>query len=150
MFGKGVVSLALLVLFLASHGHVANAQCSDSYSFCGSLYSNCFGYLSGSMIKRICPRTCGACQPPACVDSSSACKVLTRYCSFTNVTVRGKTIKEYCKLSCANCPTTTPTYNGCSSNPCKNNGLCTQINNGFTCMCMPGYSGSDCGTRSSR
>ena len=177
MYGKGVVSLALLVLFLASHGHVANAQCSDFYSFCGSLYSNCYGYLNGMMIRMVCPLTCGVCQATVtvCVDSSPACRLMTRYCSFTNVTVLGKTIKEYCKLSCANCPsttttttttpfttttttrtttttafTTTTTYNGCLPNPCKNGATCSIYNNMIICLCPSGQTGADCATRSSR
>lgn len=33
---------------------------------------------------------------------------------------------------------------GCSSNPCRNGGLCSEVNNTFTCTCQPGYHGYFC------
>jgi EGF-like domain len=38
--------------------------------------------------------------------------------------------------------------NACSSGPCKNNGICSitpSTSTGYTCTCMPGYSGVTCG-----
>ena len=29
----------------------------------------------------------------------------------------------------------------CGSNPCYNNGTCIDIDNGYVCQCLPGYSG---------
>ena len=36
--------------------------------------------------------------------------------------------------------------NDCSSNPCENNGLCTDDVNRYTCTCPAGYTGTDCET----
>ena len=33
----------------------------------------------------------------------------------------------------------------CSSNPCKNNGTCTDDVNKYKCKCVPGYEGPNCG-----
>ena len=38
--------------------------------------------------------------------------------------------------------------NACSPSPCKNNGVCSltpSTSTGYTCTCMPGYSGVTCG-----
>ena len=35
--------------------------------------------------------------------------------------------------------------NECSPNPCKNGGRCTDLVNGFSCSCVAGYNGDDCG-----
>lgn len=32
----------------------------------------------------------------------------------------------------------------CESNPCLNNGTCTDEVNGFTCSCPPGFAGDQC------
>ena len=32
----------------------------------------------------------------------------------------------------------------CASNPCQNGGTCTDGINHYTCVCAPGYEGSDC------
>jgi len=34
----------------------------------------------------------------------------------------------------------------CASDPCKNNGTCTDRVNGFDCSCAPGVNGSQCET----
>ena len=34
----------------------------------------------------------------------------------------------------------------CGSNPCKNNGTCTDRVNGFNCSCVPGFNGAQCET----
>ena len=36
--------------------------------------------------------------------------------------------------------------NECSSNPCQNSGTCNDGVNGYTCDCIPGYIGNECGT----
>ena len=36
--------------------------------------------------------------------------------------------------------------NECSSNPCQNSGTCNDGVNGYTCDCIPGYVGNECGT----
>ena len=36
--------------------------------------------------------------------------------------------------------------NECISNPCLNGGNCTDQVNGFTCSCVPGFSGTRCET----
>ena len=39
--------------------------------------------------------------------------------------------------------------NACESQPCKNQGTCSPnsaVSVGYTCLCSPGYSGSDCST----
>ena len=36
--------------------------------------------------------------------------------------------------------------NECSSNPCQNGGTCNDGVNGYTCACVPGYVGTECGT----
>ena len=35
--------------------------------------------------------------------------------------------------------------NECASDPCQNGGTCQHGINQFTCLCLPGYSGSQCG-----
>lgn len=40
-----------------------------------------------------------------------------------------------------NCETN---YNECESNPCLNNGTCIDMNNGYLCSCVPGFSGEHC------
>ena len=32
----------------------------------------------------------------------------------------------------------------CSSNPCLNGGTCTELSNGFSCTCFPGFNGTVC------
>ena len=34
----------------------------------------------------------------------------------------------------------------CTSQPCKNNGNCTDQVNGFNCSCAPGFNGTQCAT----
>jgi hypothetical protein len=34
--------------------------------------------------------------------------------------------------------------NECSSNPCKNDGACVDLVNGYKCTCVAGYNGDDC------
>lgn len=34
--------------------------------------------------------------------------------------------------------------NACSSNPCKNGGVCDNLQIGYTCNCPPGYTGKTC------
>ncbi|KAK7005256.1 protein eyes shut, partial [Biomphalaria glabrata] len=34
----------------------------------------------------------------------------------------------------------------CQSQPCQNNGLCQEIEVGFVCSCLPGYTGDLCQT----
>ncbi|WAR08268.1 FBP1-like protein, partial [Mya arenaria] len=36
--------------------------------------------------------------------------------------------------------------NECLSNPCRNNGVCSDQVNSYTCACAPGYTGDDCET----
>ena len=38
----------------------------------------------------------------------------------------------------------------CASQPCKNNGICTDQVNGFNCSCAPGFNGAQCETGNSR
>ena len=33
----------------------------------------------------------------------------------------------------------------CATSPCKNGAVCTDLVNDFTCECLPGYIGEDCG-----
>ncbi|CAF4304153.1 unnamed protein product, partial [Adineta steineri] len=43
------------------------------------------------------------------------------------------------------CKTCDISFNTCESNPCMNDGKCSNQGNGlFTCVCSAGYSGSDC------
>jgi len=35
---------------------------------------------------------------------------------------------------------------GCESNPCGNDGTCTDSVNGYTCKCVPGYGDANCQT----
>ena len=157
-------NLTLFTLLLASCCvYRADAQCSDFFSFCGSLSTMCNGFLNGMRIRNICPQSCGLCQsttPAPCVDSSPSCRLMTAYCSSTAITVLGKPIREYCPLSCYNCPsvttvtpqtttttprTTTTTWNmnACSTQPCSNGGTCFLIgtNPYYICYCLIGYSG---------
>ena len=32
----------------------------------------------------------------------------------------------------------------CQSNPCQNNAICTDLINGYRCLCMVGYEGTNC------
>lgn len=32
----------------------------------------------------------------------------------------------------------------CASNPCQNGGTCNDAVNSYTCLCVPGYTGSNC------
>ena len=34
--------------------------------------------------------------------------------------------------------------NECDSDPCKNGGTCTDLINGFECLCAVGYTGYNC------
>ena len=34
----------------------------------------------------------------------------------------------------------------CNPNPCDNGGQCTDLANGYSCACAPGYTGADCKT----
>jgi hypothetical protein len=34
--------------------------------------------------------------------------------------------------------------NHCSSDPCLNNGLCISLTNGYRCVCLDDYIGSNC------
>jgi hypothetical protein len=34
----------------------------------------------------------------------------------------------------------------CQSGPCRNNGTCTDLTNGYLCTCADGFAGSDCQT----
>ncbi len=36
--------------------------------------------------------------------------------------------------------------NECGSNPCENEGTCTDVPNGYTCVCESGYTGDECQT----
>ena len=37
-------------------------------------------------------------------------------------------------------------YAGCQSNPCENNGTCTDDVNNYQCECIEGYTGVNCET----
>ena len=32
----------------------------------------------------------------------------------------------------------------CANNPCQNNGVCLNLDNGYECVCVAGYSGWNC------
>ena len=34
----------------------------------------------------------------------------------------------------------------CASNPCQNGATCTDVVNGYTCLCKAGYTGTSCQT----
>ena len=34
----------------------------------------------------------------------------------------------------------------CESSPCQNGTVCTEIDNGYTCACVDGYTGVNCET----
>ena len=36
--------------------------------------------------------------------------------------------------------------NDCDPNPCVNGGTCTDLENGYSCECAPGYDGPNCNT----
>lgn len=40
--------------------------------------------------------------------------------------------------------------NECSSNPCLNSAACSDVVNGYTCACLPGYTGINCETGDSQ
>ncbi|XP_030837335.1 fibropellin-3-like [Strongylocentrotus purpuratus] len=40
--------------------------------------------------------------------------------------------------------TTTPDFNECASNPCRNGGTCTDDDNRYLCQCMAGWAGVNC------
>lgn len=35
----------------------------------------------------------------------------------------------------------------CESNPCKNGATCQDVDNGYKCTCLPGWTGDNCGVR---
>ncbi|CAF3912434.1 unnamed protein product [Adineta steineri] len=41
-------------------------------------------------------------------------------------------------------PTCNQELDECASNPCANNGTCTDLENGFLCHCLPGWNGTLC------
>ena len=41
-------------------------------------------------------------------------------------------------------PTCKINKDDCATNPCKNNGVCTDALNDFTCSCQPGFTGKTC------
>ena len=43
-------------------------------------------------------------------------------------------------------PLCTEDNSGCLSNPCQNEGTCTDGNNDYTCTCKNGYTGKNCQT----
>lgn len=54
-----------------------------------------------------------------------------------NVDLRKEALQSVNLVSCENCA---------ENNPCLNNGVCQEVPSmtGFTCICIPGYSGERC------
>ena len=43
-----------------------------------------------------------------------------------------------------------PDIDECRSNPCENNGTCTDLIDGYNCRCSDGYTGYNCSVGKSR
>ena len=61
-----------------------------------------------------------------------------------NVTSLTDPVTPHFDLTLCHFPFFTVNVNECSSNPCLNNGSCTDLINGFNCTCQSGYYGSRC------
>ena len=69
----------------------------------------------------------------------------TKLSLFANSTRHHSQLKA-CHLTCYFCFHFESDIDECASNPCLNGGTCTDRVNGFTCSCVPGFSGTRCQT----
>ena len=62
---------------------------------------------------------------------------------FTTLLVKKLAIKEKIEIFFTKYLTD---IDECKSSPCKNNGTCNDDINSYTCTCLAGFAGQDCGT----
>jgi len=84
---------------------------------------------------------CCLVQAKGCIDIALNHGMKT-YCAANNFQCdTSLTVKAFCKKTCGLCEEDT---DDCEPNPCKNEGICTDGEDSYTCACKAGYRGDNC------
>lgn len=106
------IAIAVMLMLVGLVSCVPNAtksSCSDSYVWCKKVPPR---YCNYGLLKKICPKSCGACPaPPKCKDLSHVCKKSSLQDCVGNPELVAK-----CPRTCRACPCKDTTPN-CSKVP---------------------------------
>ncbi|XP_063956327.1 fibropellin-1-like isoform X1 [Lytechinus pictus] len=118
------------------YGENCETACADQHNSCAYWAAIRECEKNPNYMLVFCKLSCGVCKEYVCEDKDTRC---SRWAADDECTRNPLYMLGQCQKSCSVC-----IDDECFSNPCFNDGVCTDGNNSYTCTCPPGFEGVEC------